>query len=167
LTEETLVLTASRRAVIWAIATCVALIALGAWIMSQGDESGMFGESVLGVIVLAGLALFGVNRLVDPQRLILTKEGFTLTGVGGAVVPWRDVEAFFVHVVPGDDEGTSSPLPLAAWRLREGAAAGSSIAASLHRATGGLDGSLPTTLGREPEALVALMEDWRQRNAGA
>ena len=166
MTEDTLVLTASRQAVIWAIAICVALIALGLWIIGQGDESGMLGESVMGVIVLAALALFGVGRLIKPQRLILTKDGFTLTGIGGAVVPWRDVEGFFVHVVPADDDGAGSPLPLAAWRLREGAAQGSGLAASLHRAVGGLDGSLPTTLGREPEALVALMEDWRQRYAG-
>lgn len=165
-TDDALVLTTPRRAILLAMAGCAAGLALGLWFIGQSDDPFMRSWSWCGVALLAMGELLLAFQLRRPTRLILTPEGFTLTGLAGTgLIPWAEVERFFVYSEDRDIDGYGGVPPHAVWRLRDGAASAAGLTASINRAGGlSIDGSLPRNIGMKPEALAQLMEDRRRRH---
>lgn len=163
---ERQVLKASRPGILLAGLACVLAAFLGIWFMGQTDDAVMIAWSGIGVFVLGAAALLALYQLWRPVRVILTPDGFAVTGlVRTGVVPWREGEAFLVYEEPMTEDGGVPPH--AAWRLRDRSAAAEGLATRLNRAGGlPIDGSLPRNLGLSPEALVALLESWRARYGG-
>ena len=125
--------------------------------------------SWVGVAILAVGAVSIALQLKRPAQLILTPQGFTLTGpFSPGLIAWADVEAFLIYqeeaVVDLDGDSQGGVAPHAAWRLKSGSARSADLVSRLNR-SGGLpiDGSLPRHMGLSPEALAELMEDWRVR----
>lgn len=146
------------------MAGCGAGLALGLWFVNQPENADLKVWSTIGIAVLGiGLILLAL-QLRNPVRLILTPEGFTLTGLIGVSIPWHEVEQFLVHGEEADIDGHGGVAPHAAWRLKDDAPSAAGMVATVNR-KGDLpiDGSLPRNLGMAPEPLAALMEEWRVR----
>lgn len=167
--SERRVLTTSRRHLILVLIACVATACLGLWFVNTAAPGLMKAWSWMGVAVLAVGAVAIAFQLKRPAQLILTPQGFTLTGpFSPGLIAWADVEAFLVYqeeaVVDMDGDRQGGVAPHAAWRLKSGSAKSADLVSRLNR-RGGLpiDGSLPRNMGMGPDALVELMEDWRVR----
>lgn len=163
---DTLILTTPRRNIIIAMVACAGALALGLWFVDQPEHADYKVWSTIGIAVLGmGLILLAL-QLRFPPRLILTAKGFTLTGLIGVSIPWSEVERFFVYGEDRDLDGHGGVAPHAAWRLKDGAPSAVGMVATVNRQGGvPIDGNLPRNLGLTPEALVALMEEWRGRYA--
>ena len=167
--SERRVLTTSRWWLSMALIAFVATAGLGLWFIDNTESGVMRAWSWLGVALLAVAALVTAFQLKRPAQLILTPQGFTLTGpFSPGLIAWADVEAFLVYqeeaVVDMDGDRQGGVAPQAAWRLKPGSAKSADLVSRLNR-RGGLpiDGSLPRNMGMGPDALVELMEDWRVR----
>ena len=161
--SERQVLTVSRTWILLAGGACLLAAVLGVWFIGQSDDAVLTGWSWIGVGVLGVAVALALVQLRRPTQLVLTPDGFSMTGlVGTGPVPWHDVDAFFIYEEPMTEDG-GVPAHVA-WRLKSGAAAADGLAARLNR-SGGLpiDGSMPRNLGLSPQALLALLEDWRGR----
>lgn len=158
--SERRVLTVSRTWILLAGGACLLAAVLGVWFMRQSDDAVVTGWGWIGVGVLVVAVALALVQLRRPMQLVLTPDSFSMTGTGA--VPWRDVDAFFIYEEPMTEDG-GVPAHVA-WRLKPGAAAADGLAARLNR-SGGLpiDGSMPRNLGLSPQALLALLEDWRDR----
>lgn len=162
---ERLVLTTPRRSLILAAVVCAATAALGLWFISITDDFVMRLWSQVGVFVLVLAAVLALFKLRNPPQLILTPEGFTLTGLGSpGPIGWSEVAAFKVYEEAADINGDGGVPPHAAWVLHENAPTRDLLTSRINR-QGGLpiDGSLPRNIGMEPQSLAALMENWRVR----
>ncbi|MFC7377992.1 hypothetical protein [Brevundimonas sp. GCM10030266] len=166
--RETLTLTTPRRNILLAMVGCGVGLALGLWFVDQPENADLKVWSTLGIAVLGlGLILLAL-QLRFPPRLILTPEGFRLTGLIGVSIPWSEVERFFVYGEDRDLDGHGGVAPHAAWRLKDDAPSAVGMVAALNRKGGvPLDGNLPRNLGMAPEPLAALMEAWRLRYSKA
>lgn len=112
---------------------CAAALALGLWFVGQPENADLKVWSAIGIVVLGiGLILLAL-QLRRPARLILTVEGFTLTGLIGVSIPWREIEGFFVYGEERDIDGHGGVPPHAAWRLKAGAPSAAGMVASLNR----------------------------------
>lgn len=161
---DRLVLTTPRISLFFALVAFALFMALGLWVISMSDDFLFRGWSWIGVILLAAgvvMALVGLRR---PPSLILTPEGFTLTGpIGVGPIAWNEVERFFIYESSETDEADHS-LPHAVWSLKPGSPHRESVISALNRAGEmGMDGSLPRNIGMAPEPLVEVMESWRLR----
>lgn len=139
-------------------------MALGLWFLGDNDDPFMGVWSWIGVIFLGAgvvMALLGLRR---PPQLILTPEGFTLTGtLGVGPIPWSDVDYFFIYAGSETDEANRSN-PHAAWVLKPGSPHNQGLVSKINRAGDmGMDGALPRNIGMASEPLVQLMENWRVR----
>lgn len=164
-TSERLVLTTPRHRLALAGAGCAAALALGLWFLSQNEDPIIELWSWLGVILLGLGVVAAVVQLRRPPQLILTPEGFTLTGlVATGLIRWSDVATFLVYEEEPDRDGEGGVPAHAAWRLTERSGTRDQLVARLNR-LGDLpiDGSLPRNIGLAPDALVQLMENWRTR----
>lgn len=166
---ERLVLTTSRGVILLSLVVFLATAALGLWFVSQSGDVIETLWSWVGLICLAAAAGASVFALVKPPKLILTTEGFQLTGpFSPGLIPWREVEAFDLYSEPAsrDAEGQKiGGVPLhAVWRLKDGSAFSGGLASRLNR-SGSLpiDGSFPRNIGLAPEPLSTLLEQWRVR----
>ena len=161
---ERQVLQASRPGVLLGGLACVAAAALGVWYIAQSEDAVMASWSWLGVAILAVAALMSLSQLRRPTQVILTPDGFAVTGMlQTGVVPWRDIDAFVVYEEPMTEDGGVPPH--AAWQLKSNVPAADGLASRLNRAGGlPIDGSMPRNLGLSPEALVTLLESWRDRH---
>lgn len=164
---ETLTLVTPRRNIVLAMIGCGLGLALGLWFVNQPENADLKVWSAIGIAVLGiGLVLLAL-QLRFPPRLILTPQGFRLTGLIGVSIPWAEVERFFVYGEAADFEGHGGVAPHASWRLKDDAPSAVGMVASVNRQGGvPLDGSLPRNLGLDPEPLAALMEEWRGRYGG-
>lgn len=162
---ERLVLTTPRRSLILAAAVCAAMAVLGLWYVSVTDDFLVRLWSQLGIFLLVVGVISAMIGLRKPPQLILTPEGFTLTGMASpGLIGWSEVEAFRVYEEASDEDGQGGVAPHAAWVLHEDAPARDRLISKINR-QGGLpiDGSLPLNIGMKPEPLAALMESWRVR----
>jgi hypothetical protein len=164
---ETLTLTTPRRNILLAMIACAVALALGLWFVDQPGNADYKVWSAIGIAILGIALILGALQLRFPPRLILTAKGFTLTGLIGVSIPWVEVERFFVYGEEADIDGQGGVAPHASWRLKDGAPSAIGMVATVNRQGGvPIDGSLPRNLGMAPEALVALMEEWRGRYGG-
>ena len=169
LTGERLVLTTSRGVVVWSLAAFAATAALGLWFISEATDLIDILWSWVGVICLAAAAGASVLALVRPPKLILTTEGFQLTGpLSPGLIPWSEVEGFdlYSEVATKDMDGQSvGGVPLhAVWRLKAGSPFAGQLVSKVNRSGGlSIDGSFPRNIGLAPEPLSTLLEQWRVR----
>lgn len=161
---ERLVLTTSRIRMIVTVVACAVFMVLGLWAISESDDVLFQGWSWVGVVLLAAAVVMALLGLRRPPSLILTPEGFTLTGaLGVGPIAWSEVERFFIYTAPETDEGYRTS-PHAAWCLKSGSRHRDGLISRLTRAVeDDMDGSLPPSIGMDPEPLVELMENWRLR----
>lgn len=168
-TGERLVLTTSRSVVTWSLALFVATAALGLWFIKQSGDAIETLWSWVGVICLAAAAGASVLALVRPPKLILTTEGFHLTGpLSPGLIPWSEVEGFSLYSEAAsrdaDGQSVGGVAPHAVWRLKEGSSFSGGLASRLNRAGDvPIDGSFPRNIGLAPEPLSTLLEQWRIR----
>lgn len=161
---ERLVLTTPRRSLAFALAACAAFLALGLWFLGGNDDLVMGAWSWIGILFLGAGVVMALAGLRRPPQLILTPEGFTLTGaLGVGPIPWRDVDCFFIYAGSATDEANLNN-PHAAWVLKPGSTHAQGWVSKINRAGDmGMDGALPRNIGMEPEPLAELMENWRVR----
>ena len=164
-TPERLVLTTPRSSLALALVACAGCLALGLWFINANDDLILGAWSLIGVICLGAGIFMAVMGLRRPPQLILTPEGFTLTGtIGVGPIPWTEVESFFVYSEPEDVDGRGGVPAHASWKLKPGSVHAQGLVSRLHRAGDmDMDGGLPRNIGMAPEPLAELMEDWRVR----
>ena len=161
---ERLVLVASRLKLLLVLAVLLAALAVGLWVIGMTDDGWTAAWSWIGVLALGLGAIAALIQAFRPSRLVLTPEGFAIEGmIPVGLVAWSDVEAFVVFSSPPDADGHGEVPPQPAWRLKPDSEHRDGMTSRLVRLVGDIDGSLPTYLGRSPEEMVALMEDWRRR----
>lgn len=161
---ERLVLTTPRFGLAFALVACAAFLALGLWFLGENDDPFMGAWSWIGVIFLGAGVVMAILGLRRPPQLILTAEGFTLTGaLGVGPIPWGDVDYFFIYAGSETDEANRNN-PHAAWVLKPGSPHAQGWLSKINRAADmGMDGALPRNIGMAPEPLAELMENWRVR----
>ena len=99
--DERLVLTTPRSAVLLSLPIFLATAALGLWFIGQSTNFIDTAWSWLGVVFLLVGAAVSVVSLFRPTRLILTPEGFHLTGpFSPGLIPWGDIKAFTTYSEP-------------------------------------------------------------------
>ena len=163
---DRLTFTASRFKLGMIAVLCFLVMLVGLWVIGESDDPIMIGWSWVGVIVLGVGVVLGLWQVRKPGRLELTPEGFEVTGVfGTGLIPWSDVEAFFVHSEPESEKGHGAVQPHAAWRLTHHSESRDTLVSQISRAglAGEVDGTIPRMLGGAPEGLVDLLESWRVR----
>lgn len=167
--SERRVLTTPRWRLVLMLIVFVATACLGLWFIDNTEPGVLKAWSWLGVAALAAASLASAFQLWRPAQLILTPQGFTLTGFfSPGLIAWTDVEVFLLYqeeaVVDLEGERQGGVAPHAVWRLKASAAANTGLVSRLNR-RGGLpiDGSFPRHIGMAPDAFVVLMEDWRVR----
>ena len=95
-----------------------------------------------------------VPRLVRPTQLILTRKGFQVHGLRlKPIVPWNDVECFFISEV-ASTKFVSFTLKVSAHSPAQRTTA---QIASSSRA----DGNIPAYLEKGADEVRALLEKWR------
>lgn len=164
---ERLVLTTSRWWLTGAAVACAATAVLGLWVISITDDAIERFWSGFAVFLLLLGVVVALFKLRKPPQLILTPEGFLLTGLGSpGLIRWSEVESFQVYEEEESYPEANDAVPAhAAWVLRDDAPAMDRLTSVINR-KGGLpiDGSLPRNIGMKPEPLAALLEDWRVRH---
>lgn len=161
---ERLVLTTPRRRIVWGLILFAAAMALGLWVTGMSDDSVFAAWSWVGVLALGAAVVVSLLNLRRPPQLILTSEGFTVTGpFGVGPIPWRDVERFSIYREPAGADDAGGP-PYASWTLKPTSPHRGGVASRLHRAGDmPIDGALPARIGPPLQELVDLMESWRTR----
>ncbi|WEK41099.1 MAG: hypothetical protein P0Y50_05700 [Candidatus Brevundimonas colombiensis] len=165
--DERLVLTTPRSAVLLSLPIFLATAALGLWFIGQSTNFIDTAWSWLGVVFLLAGAAVSVVSLFRPTRLILTPEGFHLTGpFSPGLIPWGEVEVFTAYSEPAFLDADGLPVggvPLyAVWRLYEASDSSKHMVSRLSRAADmPFDGALPRNIGLDPDALAELLEQWR------
>ncbi|MFN3817197.1 STM3941 family protein [Brevundimonas sp.] len=103
------------------------------------------------------LGLFAIFvRLIRPDTLILTAEGFTLRDWKQTQqIQWTDIKEFFVW--------SSHGSAMASWRLHESARQ-ASLMARINRPFG-LDGSIGVGWPYPPKQMADVLAEWKQRHA--
>lgn len=125
-------------------------VAIGILMVRDGEGIGWL---VLGFFGLCALA-FAVQMLPGASRLRLDRDGFTVTSLfRSSTVHWSEVSRFFVARIGG--------RAMVCWEYN--AAVPHAVRSRrVSRALAGVEAGLPDTYGLTPEALVKLLEDWRQ-----
>ncbi len=161
-------LTTSRGVILLSLVVFLATAALGLWFINQSSDVIETLWSWVGVICLAAAAAASVFALVKPPKLILTAEGFQLTGpLSPGLIPWGDVESFDLYSEAETEDGEGQPVggvPLhAVWRLKAGSPFADQLVSRVNRSGMSFDGSFPRNIGMAPEPLSTLLEQWRVR----
>lgn len=137
------------------LAVSVGFVAIGAFMVADGEWTGWF---VLGFFGLCALA-FAVQCLPGSSGLRLDRDGFTFTSLfRSSTVPWTEVSSFHVAEVGG--------RAMVCWTYRADVSH-SARSRLLSRALSGQEAGLPDTYGLAPGELAQLLEDWRARHGGA
>lgn len=164
--SDRLTFTASRFRMAATGGFCFLVMLVGLWFIGESDDAAVIGWSWIGVMVLGLGCVAGVWQTARPSQLIVSPEGFQVTGLfGNGLIPWRDVDAFFVHAEAVSDKGHGEVAPHAAWRLGQTAKARNSLLSRISRAglEGEVDGAVPRHFGSSPEEMADLLESWRVR----
>jgi hypothetical protein len=144
----------SRRRWSLLLVAFVVFTALGIGMIVEGEVWGWVAAVFFGPgIPLSILVLIG--RI---NGLRLTPDGFAIQSLRTSTIPWDDVEQFGTFDTQG---GTFVGFTFAS--SYEGAQLGRALARELTASP--YEGALPDTYGMEPEALAALMDEWRSRYA--
>jgi hypothetical protein len=153
---EPLTITGSRLKTALYLALSIAFVAGGVWVVGHPSQA---KDLIYGWL---SIALFGLGALVfiwllaRPQVLRLDSEGFSLRG-GVTRAPqftrWRDVQTFFVFRLPRG--GT-----MIGFNYTEGRQP-SKLSALARLA--GAEGALPKGWPKSPEAMVVILNDYRER----
>lgn len=159
---ETLILRQDASKTKWVLPGSVAFVAIGAWLVIN-PESSRYSPEFVRFAGLAAIAFFGwvgINSFRSrsrPVELILKPEGFEVGGPRSKpVVPWKDIERFFVVTVKGID--------LVSYDMKPGASGVRRGMAALNTSLTGADGQVPAYLDRAPEEVCELLEAWRRRH---
>lgn len=89
--SETLIITTPRRNILFALIVCGMGLVLGLWVLMQPQSADFMVWSAIGVLALAIALIFGAIQLRSPVSLILTGEGFALTGLIAVSIPWNEL----------------------------------------------------------------------------
>lgn len=165
-TSERLVFATSRFGMAATAVVLFLTMLLGVWFVGVADDGIMIFWSWLAIILVGLGTMAAAWQVFTPSRLELTPEGFRITGlIGVGLIPWRDVEAFFVHSEAPEPGGHAGVQPHAAWRLSDVASARDTVLSRINRAglEGEVDGTVPRNLGASPQEMVDLLESWRVR----
>ncbi len=110
------------------------------------------------VIFFGWTGFAGFRKIFYPTELVLGPQGFQVRGLRPkAVVPWDDIERFFIVTIQRSKLVSYVLKPEARAALR-----GASFNASLSLTEA--DGHLPAYLDRTPEEVCQLLEAWRRRS---
>jgi hypothetical protein len=154
---EPLTITGSRLKTALYLALSTVFVAGGVWVVGHPSQA---KDLIYGWL---SIALFGLGALVfvwllaRPQVLRLDSEGFSLRGGlvrSPKVTRWRDVQSFFVFRLPRGGK-------MIGFNYAEGRAP--SMALAVVSGLAGADGGLPKGWPKSPEAMVALLNDYRVR----
>ena len=152
-------ITESRLKIVIYLAVCAGFVALGVVGLTHPSANSPLDRNFAWLpIVFFGLGVpVFCWMLVRPQTLKLDVEGFTLDG-GFARKPyrvfWRDIEPFFVFKM-------SRGGAMAGFNYLSGRRPQTALSAMSHNL--GADGALPKAWTLSTEALVAKLNDYRDR----
>ena len=138
-------------------AGCVAIAA------TTSDPGMRWLMGMFALFMAAGAVLSLKSLRPDGAYLRLTQDGFAIKAVLGKerTFLWREVTAFEVDQVKGNTWVVFSLTPAATAERRPG------VVRRLSKGVMGFDENLPDTYGMGGPRLAALMNDWRERYAGA
>ena len=92
---------ASRGKMLIYLVIALLFVGIGIWMIRDSTDSRSLGWITLGIFGLCAVVF--LFQIVRPYRLLLDRDGFTLSG-GVARSPrsvaWRDVDKFFVYRLP-------------------------------------------------------------------
>jgi len=121
---------------------------------SRGSDESNLVLGWFGLLFFGATALPVLRSLVRPTQLILTREGFQVLGLRlKPIVPWNDVECFFISEV-ASTKFVSFTLKVSAHSPAQRTTA---QIASSSRA----DGNIPAYLEKGADEVRALLEKWR------
>lgn len=147
-----LTLRARPAAAVWPGLACLAFVAVGAWMIGDGEPMGWLVAGVFGL----GAAILLASALPGANFLRLTDEGFEARTLFRTWrFRWADVAGFGVGAAGGQVLVMFDLAP--AYLERH-----PSRLVPVSRALSGFDAGLPQTYGLKAEALAALMESWRR-----
>ena len=160
---ETLILRQVRSKLRWVLVGSLVFVGAGLWMIIHPERFSGSPEyvrlvSFASVIFFAWAGFASVRKMFKPTELVLGPQGFQVRGLRPkAVVPWGDIERFFIVTVQRSKLVSYVLKPEARAALRGIASFNASL--SLAEA----DGHLPAYLDRTPEEVCQLLEDWRLR----
>ena len=136
----------------------LAFVAIALWLLQHPTQGAW--KLKLGVGFFGLCAVVFVWLLINPQRLVLDDEGFTI--LGGFVrspkkIQWRDIDGFFVCRLPRGGK-------MIGFNYRAGASPRRRLA-RFNRAFGA-EAALPRGWPQSPEALAAQLNAYRAQALG-
>lgn len=159
---ETLVIQQSRWKTALFLLLSIVFVIGGIWMINDPDGSGRRSAEYLHfwgwvTVLFFGLGFFAlIGRLIRPSQLLLSPQGFTIRHfLRQDHFPWGSVASFHVW----SHRGAKMP----GWRLHDDSpefGVGARISRGL-----GTDGSMGGGWDRSPEAIVALLQAWKDRHA--
>ena len=145
--------------------TCILAVVGVAMISGVMPESSRYSPEFIRLVGLATILLcvwlgfLGLYGLIKPGRLILTLEGFRVTGLRArGLVPWASVDRFFITEIRN--------ASLVSYDLKFEAKTPLQRAAGHARAFGGGDGYIPNYFIASAGEVLHLLTDWRARYVG-
>jgi hypothetical protein len=152
---EPLTITGSRISAAVYLAIALAFVALGVWVVSHPSQIKDLLFGWLDIILFGlGVAVFAW-LLVRPQVLYLNSEGFSLRG-GVVRAPqltrWGDVQSFYAFRLPRGGM-------MIGFNYAEGRRPKLAVLARL----AGAEGALPKGWPKSPDAMAAILNDYRER----
>ncbi|MDY6923765.1 MAG: STM3941 family protein [Pseudomonadota bacterium] len=162
---ETLTLRQSPSKMRWVVVGSLVFVAIGLWMIVYPEGYSRSPEYIRFIgfasVIFFGLAaVASVGSVLKPTELVLGPDGFQVRGRRPkAVVPWSDVERFFIVKI--------QRTKLVSYVLKPDARAALPGVASLSASFSltGADGHLPAYLDRTPQEVCELLEAWRIRSA--
>lgn len=134
------------------ILICAGFLALGGFLVSQGDAFGWLCVAFFG----AGLLVFLLGLLPGSSYLEFRRDGFEMSSLYRKwFVRWSDVQSFFPHRIASNRMVCWNCVP-----DHQGHASGHRLSARLT----GVEAALPETYGRSADELADLMNQWRLRH---
>jgi len=151
-------ITTSRWKIAVFLGGSLAFVAIAFWLLQHPTQNAW--KLKLGFVFFGLCAALFVGLLINPQRLVLDHEGFTI--LGGFVrspkkIQWRDIDGFFVYRLPRGGK-------MIGFNYKAGASPRPRLA-RFNRAFGA-EGALPKGWPQSPEALAAQLNAYRAQALG-
>jgi hypothetical protein len=149
---ETMTLQSSKTKGLYMLLLCSLFVVIGVWMIRSGQMFGWLSVIFFGSGVLVSI----ITMLPNASYLKLHREGFTqVTMFRSSTFRWEDVREFSVGRIALNKMVMLDFVP--SWHE-------SSKLKTVARSMSGHDGALPDTYGLSAEELVALLQEWKNKN---